>query len=184
MLTGTSVIPSSPPWKSRRCAITATTRICSSWGRTRSSSSRNATMSCTVRSFPLLHSCGECVKKYIENNIHFLCPKCNKVVRQQDLLKETKEVHEMKKIRDARKEVYSALNAMLPDYSSEQAKQFNLMRENYGLCIGFWLICSDSSDQRRARGDQEDGIQIPGDKWQAVCRVCRKTSTCGFTPLT
>ena len=69
------------------------------------------------------------MKKYIENNIHFLCPKCNKVVRQQDLLKETKEVHEMKKIRDARKEVYSALNAMLPDYSSEQAKQFNLMRE-------------------------------------------------------
>ncbi|KAM7454365.1 hypothetical protein BLSTO_04877 [Blastocystis sp. subtype 1] len=75
--------------------------------------------------------CGECVKKFIENNTHFLCPKCGKAVRQQDLLKETKEVHEMKKIKDARKEVFSALNAIVPDYSSKEAKHYNLMREDY-----------------------------------------------------
>ena len=80
---------------------------------------------------PLSCSCGECVKKFIENNTHFLCPKCGKAVRQQDLLRETKEVHEMKKIKDARKEVFSALNAMVPDYSSMEAKQYNLMREEY-----------------------------------------------------
>lgn len=37
----------------------------------------------------------------------------------------------MKKIKDARKEVFSALNAMVPDYSSMEAKQYNLMREEY-----------------------------------------------------
>lgn len=90
-------------------------------------------MSCTSSISPLSPSCGECVKKFIENNTHFLCPKCGKAVRQQDLLKETKEVHEMKKIKDARKEVFSALNAIVPDYSSKEAKQYNLMREDYRM---------------------------------------------------
>lgn len=95
-------------------------------------------MSCTSPIPPLNPSCGECVKKFIENNTHFLCPKCGKAVRQQDLLKETKEVHEMKKIKDARKEVFSALNAIVPDYSSKEAKQYNLMREDY--CMGAWFL--------------------------------------------
>lgn len=113
---------------------TAAIRICSSWEQIRSSSSPSVTMSCTSPIPPLNPSCGECVKKFIENNTHFVCPKCGKAVRQQDLLKETKEVHEMKKIKDARKEVFSALNAIVPDYSSKEAKQYNLMREDY--CMG------------------------------------------------
>lgn len=80
-----------------------------------------------------MYSCDSCVERVIQANPRFTCPKCNQIVRFQELIEETKEVYEMKKIRDARKEVYQMFNSVTGNYKDPNEKNLNLQREE--LCI-------------------------------------------------
>lgn len=73
------------------------------------------------------------MERVIQANPRFTCPKCKQIVRFQELIEETKEVYEMKKIRDARKEVYHMFNVSTNNYKDPGAKSLNLQREE--LCI-------------------------------------------------
>lgn len=68
----------------------------------------------------------------IRANPHFKCPSCNKPVQFQQLIEETKEEYEMKKIRDARQEVYHLYNTSATDYKDHNTKLRNLQKEE--LC--------------------------------------------------
>lgn len=84
------------------------------------------------------YSCASCVDRYIQANPNFKCRKCNKTVSYQGLVEETKEVFEMKKIRDARKEVYYMFNAPITSYKDPNTKIMNIQKEE--LCIIFDIL--------------------------------------------
>ena len=83
-------------------------------------------------------SCEKCVSRYINDAFDFKCPKCGIHIRKQQLMEETKEVYEMKRIKDARKEVYTSFDSSLVDTHDNRAIESSLQRER--LCMN--LNCS------------------------------------------
>ena len=77
-------------------------------------------------------SCEKCVGRYINDAFDFKCPKCGIHIRKQQLMEETKEVYEMKRIKDARKEVYTSFNSSAFDTYDKKAIDGSLQREK--LC--------------------------------------------------
>ncbi|KAK8798427.1 hypothetical protein WA588_003508 [Blastocystis sp. NMH] len=73
--------------------------------------------------------CEKCVSRYINDAFDFKCPKCGIHIRKQQLMEETKEVYEMKRIKDARKEVYTSFNSSAFDTYDKKAIDGSLQRE-------------------------------------------------------
>ena len=99
-------------------------------------------IACTIVVVVIIYpySCEKCVSRYINDAFDFKCPKCGIHIRKQQLMEETKEVYEMKRIKDARKEVFTSFDSSLVSMRDSHAIESSLQRERLCMDIHCSLI--------------------------------------------